>query len=68
MERGELERMGDSLGPGAIVKFVDRRLGQSSADLKPLYVQSVRYVRKVTTRGQELSSAEFWWKREGGGV
>ena len=26
MERGELERMGDSLGPGGIVELVGRRV------------------------------------------
>ena len=33
MERGELERMGDSLGPGAIFECTDRRMKETSVDL-----------------------------------
>ena len=33
MERGELERIGDSLGPGAIVELVGRRMKEERAGL-----------------------------------
>lgn len=32
MERGEVERMGDSLGPGAIIELVGRRAKRTSSN------------------------------------
>lgn len=39
MESGELERMGDSLGPGCIVEFASRRV-EELLYLEPLDVKS----------------------------